>query len=135
MKTVKTPNGTELPLVNLKGRSYLQVAHRIQWFNEACPRFSINTQTLEVTPDMSVVRAQVAVLSEAGDVLKSATATKREDSKGFKDHLEKAETGAVGRALAMLGYGTQFAMADLDEGERLADAPLVSPKKGNKSDF
>jgi len=28
----------------------------------------------------------------------------------------------------MLGYGTQFAVADLDEGQRLADSPLEAPK-------
>ena len=38
-----------------------------------------------------------------------ATATKMETAKGFADYLEKAETGAIGRALALAGYGTQFA--------------------------
>ena len=34
MKTVQTPKGTVLPLTNLKGKDYLMVAYRIQWFNE-----------------------------------------------------------------------------------------------------
>ncbi len=41
-------------------------------------------------------------------------------------HLEKSETGAIGRALALCGFGTQFT-PELDEGERLADSPLQSP--------
>jgi hypothetical protein len=38
----------------------------------------------------------------------------------------KAETKAVGRALAMLGYGTQFA-PEMDEGERIVDSPVAKP--------
>jgi hypothetical protein len=28
----------------------------------------------------------------------------------------------------LLGYGTQFAIADLDEGDRIVDAPVVNTK-------
>jgi len=136
VKTVKTPRGTELPLVNLKGKDYLMVAHRLQWFNEAAENFKIETTLIKAEKDESVVQAKVTVFKThvlpngviTEEILKCSTATKREDSKGFGDHLEKAETGAIGRALALLGYGTQFAMADLDEGQRIVDSPLVSPK-------
>ena len=47
-----------------------------------------------------------------------------ESVKDFGDYLEKAETKAVGRALAMLGYGTQFA-PELDEGDRIVDSPVA----------
>lgn len=134
MKTVKTSKGTELPLVNLKGKDYLMVAYRIQWMNEEVPNFTISTNVLRLEKDESVVNATVTIFDEKGMVIKSASATKREDSKGFADHLEKAETSAVGRALAMLGYGTQFALADLDEGDRLADSPLQASKPWIKSE-
>jgi hypothetical protein len=129
MKTVKTPKGTELPLTNLKGKNYLMVAFRIQWMNEEVPNFEIETEILRMEKDESVVKAKVSIIDESGRVLKKAQATKREDSKGFADHLEKAETSAIGRALALLGFGTQFALADLDEGSRLADSPLETPKE------
>jgi hypothetical protein len=79
-------------------------------------------------------------MDKDGKVKKSATATKRETKKDFSDHTEKAETSAVGRALAMLGYGTQFALSDLDEGNRLADSPLSDIKsesapKAKRSSF
>lgn len=128
MKTVKTPKGTELPLIQLKGKDYLQVAHRLQWFNEAADNFDIQTEVIKFESDESVVRAVISVLDKDGKVVRRASATKREDSKGFADHLEKAETGACGRALAMLGYGTQFAVADLDEGSRIVDAPVTNLK-------
>src|SRR5690606_35730196 len=117
-KTVTTPKGTALPLVNLKGKDYLMVAHRIQWMNEVCPIFQIKTNYIKVETDESVVQAEVCIYEKGSDgipvVVRSATATKRENAKGFADHLEKAETGAIGRCLALLGFGTQFALADLD---------------------
>jgi len=128
MKTVKTPKGTELPLVNLKGKDYLQVAHRLVWFNEASTKFNILTDFLVVNDEQTIARATVSVYDEAGSLIKTAQATKRETKKDFSDHTEKAETGAIGRALALMGYGTQFAIADLDEGNRLADSPVVNLK-------
>ena len=63
-----------------------------------------------------------AVIKDAtGRVI--ATAHKKETEAGFPDYIEKAETGAIGRALAMCGYGTLQA-PEFDESERLADAPL-----------
>ncbi|HTD18454.1 MAG TPA: hypothetical protein VK667_02885, partial [Ktedonobacteraceae bacterium] len=38
-------------------------------------------------------------------------------------YIEKAETGAIGRALAALGYGTQFA-PELNEEHRIVDSPV-----------
>lgn len=128
MKTVKTPKGTELPLIGLKGKDYLQVAHRLVWFNETAERFRVETDFLLITDEQTVARAKVTVFNAEGVEVKAATATKRETKKDFPDHTEKAETGAIGRALALMGYGTQFAIADLDEGDRLADSPVVNTK-------
>jgi hypothetical protein len=41
----------------------------------------------------------------------------------FYDYIEKAETGAIGRVLAMCGYGTLQA-PEFDEQDRLVDAPV-----------
>lgn len=128
MKTVQTAKGTVLPLTNLKGKDYLMVAYRIQWFNEEVSNFTINTDFISLTDEQTVARATVTILNKEGFAIKSASATKRETKKDFSDHTEKAETSAIGRALAMLGYGTQFAVADLDEGDRLADSPVVDTK-------
>lgn len=128
MKTVKTDKGTELPLTNLKGKDYLMVAYRIQWMNEVVPNFQIETDFISLTDEQTVARARVVLKDQTGNVVKVATATKRETKADFSDHTEKAETAAIGRALAMLGFGTQFAVADLDEGNRLADSPLEAPK-------
>jgi hypothetical protein len=123
MKTFKTKSGTELPLLDLRGKDYLQVAHRLVWFREEHPAWTIKT---DVAVDFQNQRclATAWIIDEKGTTL--SMGHKVEDAKGFADYVEKAETGAIGRALAMIGYGTQFA-PDLDEGDRLADAP-VAPK-------
>jgi len=38
--------------------------------------------------------------------------------------FEGAETAAIGRALGVAGYGTQFMGDEMDEGEHLADSPV-----------
>lgn len=127
-KSFKTEKGTELPLLNLKGKEYLQVMHRLVWFKEKYPegKSIIKTTMIEHQgagkDEYFVVKAEVFIDTERGPLM-VATAHKRECVGAFADALEKAETGAVGRALAMLGVGTQFASDDLDEGDRLADAP------------
>lgn len=118
MKTFKTPKGTELPLMDIRGKDYLQVAQRLRWFREEKPDWGIET---EVNRKEGETIARATIRDSSGRII--ATATKVEDSKGFADHTEKAETGSIGRALGLVGYGTQFA-PELDEGERLADAPI-----------
>lgn len=138
MKEFKTERGTVLPLFQVERRSkdkktgqwkemppqpYLQVAYRLQWLNEREIEFRIDTEHLLLTDEQTITKAHVAIFKD-GVLIRSATATKRETRADFPDHTEKSETSAVGRALAMIGFGTQFAIADFDEGERLADSPL-----------
>ena len=127
-KTVKTPKGTELPLLNLKGKSYLMGAYRVQWMNEEVANYEMKSEFLLLTDEQTVARATVTLLDKDGKVIKSATATKREAKKHFEDHTEKAESSAYFRCLALLGYGTQFALTDLSEGERIVDSPLEDVK-------
>lgn len=119
--TFKTPAGTELPILNLRGKDYLEVKYRIVWFREEHPDWTIETVFLESTKEQAFVKA--AILTATGQLM--ATAHKFEDKQGFADHREKAETGAIGRALALIGYGTQFTGDDLYEGDRIIDSPAV----------
>lgn len=124
MTSFKTPKGTELPMLNLKGKDYLMVAYRLVWFREEHPDWKIDTELLQrgtnerTGADYVIFRATVS--DKEGNVL--ATGHKYEDEKGFPDYIEKSETGAIGRTLAFCGYGTQFA-PELDEQHRLADSP------------
>lgn len=125
-KSFKTAKNLELPLLSLKGREYLQVMHRIQWFRSEQPTGVIKTSMLalagEGVNEYAVFKAEIFIETDKGAMM-IATGHKKETRGGFDDFIEKAETGAVGRALALCGYGTQFASDDLDEGTRLADSP------------
>lgn len=124
MNTFKTPKGTTLPILNLKGKDYLQVAHRLVWFREEHPNAQILTEFVKLDNDFTIAKA--SIIDERGVIL--ATGHKREDRGHFQDHMEKAEAGAVGRALAYCGFGTQFCSDELDEGQRIVDAPQSKPQ-------
>jgi hypothetical protein len=128
MKTFKTAKGTELQIISLKGKDYLQVAQRLVWFREDHPDWTITTEAVALDDKHAIFKATIA--DAAGRTI--ATAHKREDQAHFGDCMEKAETGSIGRALAYCGYGTQFCADELDEAERIVDAP-IEPKPAPKA--
>ena len=119
-RVFRTPHGTELPLLSLRGKEYLEVKYRLVWFREEHADWSIETEILAVTENNAYARATIR--DEQGRII--ATSHKYESKQGFPDFIEKAETGAIGRALALIGYGTQFCADELDEGERIVDSPV-----------
>lgn len=126
-KSFKTNKGTELPLLDLRGQMYLQVKDRLVWFREERHDWSIKTEFVAMDKDRAIIKA--SILDSDNRVI--ATAHKVETAQHFADFVEKAETGAIGRALAMCGYGTQFVGDEFTEGERLADSPhspVVTPR-------
>lgn len=112
-------------LINLKGKDYLQVAWRLVWFREEKPLWSIDPVIIELDADHAIFRA--CIFDESG--VQKCAAHGSESKRDFGDYIEKAETKAVGRALAMLGYGTQFTATELDEGDRIVDSPLTLGSK------
>lgn len=84
---------------------YLEVKWRLVWLRTEHPDAAIETELMQLIddPPMAIFRARVSIPG-AG----SATGWGQEEPKDFGDYLEKAETKALGRALAALGYGTQF---------------------------
>lgn len=124
-----TEKGTKLPIMSLKGKDYMMVAYRIQWFRESNPFGVISTEAVKITDNEAIFKAYISIPNPQGLLTLISTATKREDAKGFPDFIEKSETGSIGRALALAGFGTQFSLPELDEGTRLADSPLEAPKQ------
>jgi hypothetical protein len=132
--------------VQLRGRggggSYLPARRRIMWMRgepDEHPDWTIETQEIKVVegtfkPPASVsggyARIKANVYDSSGRLI--ASGTKTEYSERFTDFVEKAETGAIARALAVAGYGTEAAL-DLDEGVedgRIADAPVPGSATG-----
>lgn len=136
-------------LMQIKSRNgsndYLPVQWRLVWFRSICPEGTIETEIVHLDLDRETeeeafvwnneTRRSEKVVKRAPGfavcraVVKDgkggmATGTKSEKAASFADFLEKAETGAIGRALAALGYGTQFTGEEFDEGHRIVDAPV-----------
>ena len=133
-------------------QDYLEVKWRMVWFRDRYPNGTIETEEVEVDLDR-VVEAEAFVWNaekrRSEKVLKQAkgyarfrcvvtngdggksTGTKSESAVNFPDFIEKAETGAIGRALAGLGFGTQFTGDELAEGHRIVDSPVDSHPSRN----
>lgn len=110
-------------LTKVKGNDYLEVKWRIVWLRDRFPESSIETDLVSHTGNEAIFRAKIVVLDADGVLHGSATGWGNCNVSGFDAYVEKAETKAIGRALAALGFGTQFA-PELDEGEAIADSPV-----------
>ena len=110
------------------GKEYLPVANRLVWMREEHPDWAVITEAVEINLVEKYAVFRATIMDENGKMI--GTGTKFENASGFCDYIEKAETGSIGRALAVCGYGTQFA-PELDEGDRLADSPQPNGNADN----
>ncbi len=103
------------------GADYLEVKWRLYWLRTLHPDAVIDTELISHENSVAVFKAHVSI-PDGG----SATGWGSEGYDDFRDYLEKAETKAIGRALAALGFGTQFTTDfDFAEGqEKVVDAPV-----------
>lgn len=120
-------------LISLRGKGgtskYLPVQWRLVWLRTEHADAHIFTEAIEITDRLAIFKATVS-LTDGG----SATGYGSETSADFPGaHIEKAESKAIGRALAALGYGTQFC-ADFSEGASGADSPVEPRTSKRKSE-
>ncbi len=111
-------------LTKVGGSDYLEVKWRLVWLRQRHPDAVIETTLVEHSGDAAVFRAMVSV-PDGG----SASGWGSESMSDFRDYIEKAETKAIGRALAALGFGTQFCPDfDFDGGSggriKVVDSPI-----------
>ena len=116
-----TPFEPARHLTRVGGSDYLEVKWRLVWMRDRYPDAAVETQLVSHSDDTAVFRAMVSVPGGG-----SATGWGSESAGDFRDYLEKAETKAIGRALAALGFGTQFC-PDFEFGAavgRVVDSPV-----------
>lgn len=110
----------------MKGRAYLMVAGRVLLFRGDHPEGRILTELISRTEDGATFKAHV--YDSKGNLLATGHghAILSESSNFGGRIVEKAETAAVGRALALAGYGTDEIDEEDENGEisHLADAPV-----------
>lgn len=111
-----TSNGSSRPKANqpfdptqylskFDGRDYLEVKWRVMWLRHEHPEARMTTEIVQHNEEsgFALFRAEVEVPGGG-----KATGWGSETVRDFHDYIEAAETKALGRALAALGYGTQF---------------------------
>lgn len=115
-------------LTDLRGKQYLEVAWRLVWFRDKHPQGQIITNMVSAEP--LVMRCEIFVLG-----VLVATGHGTANAGGRKvvwsgREIEKAETAAIGRALAAAGFGTQFS-GEFDDAQddHLADSPRQAPQQ------
>lgn len=110
-------------LTQIQGRDYLEVKWRLLWLRTEHPDAAIETELVRDDGTTAVFKARVSIPGGG-----SATGWGQESYQDFGDYLEKAETKSLGRALAALGFGTQFCQ-DFDFGAadkgRVVDSPVA----------
>jgi hypothetical protein len=98
------------------------VKWRLHWLRSEHPDAQIETDLIAADADSVVCKATVR-LADGGSATGHASATRTPDM----THIELAETRAIGRALAALGYGAEYADPDsfATPSERGAPVSLV----------
>ncbi|HET7092520.1 MAG TPA: hypothetical protein VFI22_03555 [Thermomicrobiales bacterium] len=108
-------------LTKISGSDYLEVKWRLVWLRETHPDAQIETELAQHDRNFAIFRAKVSIPGGG-----SATGWGSEGIDDFRDYIEKAETKAIGRALAALGFGTQFC-PDFEFGAaagKVVDSPI-----------
>jgi hypothetical protein len=122
MSAEPTPFEPSRYLIQISGRDYLEVKWRLLWLRTMNPDAQIETELVRDDGATALFRARVTLPS--GGV---STGWGSETYQDFGDYVEKAETKALGRALAALGYGTQFCRDfdfDSEDRGRVVDSPV-----------
>lgn len=101
--------------IEVKGKAYACVAARVQAFRELFPNGRIETEIL--TMDAGVVTMRSTIYDEQGNILATGHAQEKETASQVNktSFIENCETSAVGRALGMLGIGSDEQMASAEE--------------------
>lgn len=116
-------------LVDIGDKKYLPVQARVLWLRTVHPDAQISTELVSRTETNALFRAHVSIPGGG-----SATGYGSEEKTDFRDFIEKSETKSLGRALAALGFGTQFC-TDFEFGEEnqcMVDSPV---SRGNVSRY
>ena len=116
--------GTKLKTVNIKGKDYVQVNERIEYFRteKKYEGWAMLTNIIELSDDKCVMKAEIRN-AEGITVAEGVAYEMRADGYINKtSYIENCETSAWGRALANLGIGIKTSVASADEVNQAIDA-------------
>ena len=104
-----------MKVVNIKGKSYVEVNERLKYFREHFKGYSLLSEIVELTDERIVIKARILSpdLVEVANGLAYELAGSSFINK--TSYIENCETSAWGRALANFGIGLDNSVASADE--------------------
>lgn len=115
---------------NTSVKQYAEVNQRIKAFRMLYPEGTIETELVSIGDGMCIMRATISTtkvlydakedkISSIKTILGTGTAYEKENSTFINktSYIENCETSAVGRALAMCGFGIDTSIASKEEVE------------------
>ena len=102
---------SEIKMLDMRGKDYAMVSERVTAFRKIWPDGFIKTEIVSISPDgrTVIMKATAGYYREDGEAVVLATGLAKEvQGQGMVNgtsHIENCETGAVGRALGMIGLG------------------------------
>lgn len=96
-------------------KEYAEVNQRIKAYRMVHPNGSILTEIVSLADGVAIFKATVK--DSDGNILGTGTAYEKEGSSFINQtsYIENCETSAVGRALAMCGFGIDLSIASYEE--------------------
>lgn len=109
----------EIKTVGIHGKDYALVNERIIAFRKLYPQGYIHTHIIDKIDGECTFIAEVGYYDENGNLIRLGTGTANENKNSSlinkTSYVENCETSAVGRALAMAGFGITGGVASADE--------------------
>ncbi len=116
-------------------KKYMPVQNRVLWFRTTNPLGKIVTNILEKNEEFAIVEARVYLSKDDDDKNYVAKGIAQrhfsKESIYATRNIEWAETAAIGRALSLAGFGTQFCSDELNDNGMVDSPSVVNNKKAN----
>ena len=121
------------PLSTVSGKDYLEVKHRVYWVRHDHKDAQIVTDLIshDAEHGYAVVKAIITLPATGAVGTGYGMAERGAPGPAAKRYVEFAETRAIGRACAAVGYGT---LAALEEDSDPADAPAEARRAEKAQD-
>lgn len=101
--------------IDIKGKAYAVVSQRIQAFRSICPNGRIITEIISLKDGTVIMEAKV--MDDEGNLLANGLAYEKESSSYINktSFIENCQTSAIGRALGILGLGSEENLSSFEE--------------------
>ncbi len=122
----------KLKKTDIKGKDYIEVNQRILGFRQLYPNGSIETEIINMQDGIVTIKA---IVKDNEKILATGHAQEKEGNSFINkvSYIENCETSAVGRALGILGIGTDTSVRSFEEMQfkewQVTETPKISKEQ------